>query len=192
MGVEVGELTLERARAALNGERPHITYCDPPWGPGLLTMFRTMTGENDYQADWPGFLELLATVIADSQSAHIFLEMGPRFVDEMASVMTAHGLPECNRWEVLYGSPKRTSSIWYSGPGAPCNPSGMSGVKMTRHVLESVSRPSALVFDPCCGKGMTARCAVRAGMRFAGVELVPVRAQVTIDWLAKNDPSRAA
>ena len=119
---------------------------------------------------------------------HIFVEMGLRWVDELASAMLAVGFPERARWRVLYGPAKDPlpNMLWYSGPRASCDPTGMRGEPMTRHVIESVAVPGALVFDPCCGKGMTARCAIRSGMRFAGVELNPKRAAVTTAWLEKH------
>lgn len=182
--VVVGELTLERARDALAGSRADIIYSDPPWGPGNLYFWRTHNGESG-RPSWPGFLETFCDVVAAVKAprAHVFVEMGLRWVDELAEAMARRGLQERERWQCLYGNPKRPNVLWYSGPGADCNPTGMSGVAMTKHVLSSVARPGALVFDPCCGKGMTARCALRLGMRFAGVELNPKRAEVTRQWL---------
>jgi len=186
--VVVGALNLERARVALNGELASIVYTDPPWGPGLLTYFHTIAGKSP-EEDWPAFLDTLGGVIVSSvrPGGHVFIEMGVDWIEDLAAAMEGVGLEESARWVVQYGSPKRPSLVWYSGPGVEgCDPTGMSGVAMTRHVLESVREPGALVFDPCCGKGMTARCAVRLGMRFAGVELNAKRAQVTKDWLARN------
>lgn len=48
------------------------------------------------------------------------------------------------------------------------------------------------VFDPCCGKGYTARAAVAAGMKFRGIELNPKRAAVTIGWLSRREPAQDA
>jgi predicted methyltransferase len=42
------------------------------------------------------------------------------------------------------------------------------------------------VFDPCCGKGYTARAAVASGMMFRGIELNPKRAAVTVEWLRSH------
>jgi len=192
--VVVGELTLERALAALSGELADIVYSDPPWGPGNLMYWRTHNSETG-RPSWPAFLAIFCGIVRESvkPDGHVFVEMGLRWVDELATAMLAVGLPERARWRVLYGPAKKPlpNVLWYSGAGASCDPTGMRGEPMTRHVIDSVAAPEALVFDPCCGKGMTARCAVRSGMRFAGVELNPKRAQVTIDWLAKHDPYRA-
>ena len=179
----VGELTPERADLVLAGERADIVYSDPPWGPGNLAYWRTMNGEK-LRPSWPDFLATFCAVAAGSvrPGGHVFVEMGMRWIDDLAAAMAAHGIPERKRWSVQYGKPLRPNMLWYSGPGASCDPSGMSGEAMTTHVLQSVVRHGALVFDPCCGKGMTARCALRADMRFAGVEINPDRAAVTRRW----------
>lgn len=183
----VGELTLQRAREALRGQKADIIYSDPPWGPGNLMYWRTHSGES-VRPDWARFLDTFCGVVAATKTndAHVFVEMGVRWIDELSRAMERYGIRERTRWRVLYGNPKRPNMLWYSGPGAPCDPTDMSGVAMTHHVLSSVARPGAMVFDPCCGKGMTARCALRLGMRFAGVELNPKRAAVTQTFLDRQ------
>lgn len=180
----VGELTRARAKRALDGEIADITYSDPPWGPGNLMYWRTHNKETAYPS-WPDFLELFCGIVSKNTrpDGHIFVEMGLRWVDELAAVMESHGRKEARRSICYYSNPKLPNVLWYSGPGSNTDPEGMSGVKMTHTALAGVAREGALVFDPCCGKGMTARCALRLGMRFAGVELNPRRAQVTQDWL---------
>jgi hypothetical protein len=187
--VLVGELSLSLAEQALGGQRAKIVYSDPPWGPGNLMYWRTMNGETERPA-WDRFLATFCAVAQASlePDGHLFVEMGLRWVDELARSMLAVGFSERARWSVLYGPAKKplTNVLWYSGPGVLCDPTGMRGEPMTRHILESVATPGALVFDPCCGKGMTARCAVRLGMMFAGVELNPKRAAVTTAWLERH------
>lgn len=181
----VGELTHERAKQALAGELADITYSDPPWGPGNLMYWRTHNGESK-RPDWSEFLRNFCFIVTSNTqpTGHVFVEMGLRWVDELAEVMRQHGRPEVARFRCLYGpNPKLPNVLWYSGPGTTTDPSGLSGVTMTKTALQGVARPDALVFDPCCGKGMTARCALRLGMRFAGVELNPKRAKVTQQWL---------
>lgn len=184
MPLIVGELTAERARAALAGERADVVYSDPPWGPGNLMYWRTHNKETK-RPDWPMFLDTFCNVVAVNikPNAHVFVEMGLRWVDELAQAMGDRGIHEAKRWTCYYSNPKLPNVLWYAGPGTTTDPAGMAGVAMTRRTLEGVASPNALVFDPCCGKGMTARCALRLGMRFAGVELNPKRAEVTQRWL---------
>lgn len=183
----IGELTRERAFLALGGEKADLVYSDPPWGPGNLMYWRTHNKET-VRPSWETFLDTFVSVVSESvkTGGHIFVEMGVRWVDELAHVMRSHGISESSRWNCLYGNPKLPNVLWYSGPGCRTDPSGMSGVKMTHTALSGVATKGALVFDPCCGKGMTARCSIRLGMRFAGVELNPKRAEVTKLWLEKN------
>jgi|SRR5690606_5517029 hypothetical protein len=187
----VGELTHARADLALGGEVADITYSDPPWGPGNLMYWRTHNQERK-RPSWPDFLNLFCEIVSKNTrtDGHIFVEMGLRWVDELAAAMERHGRREVRRSTCYYGNPKLPNVLWYSGPGSTTDPAGLSGVKMTRTALEGVARPGALVFDPCCGKGMTARCALRLGMRFAGVELNPRRAKVTKEWLDRFQASR--
>lgn len=190
MTVLVGELSVELSRRALAGSLADIVYSDPPWGEGNLKYWRTHNGQCGHPVNWSQFLRTLRDVVAATMKpgGHLFLEMGCRWVDELAEVMGDAGFAETSRWSVLYGPKAKPlpNVLWYSGPGASCNPTGMRGEPMTRHVLDSVAVPGALVYDPCCGKGMTARCAHRSGMRFVGTELNPKRAAATRDWLARH------
>jgi len=190
MSVLVGDLSVELAMRALAGERASVVYSDPPWGEGNLKYWRTHNGQCGHPVSWERFLETIADVlrVAIAPNGHIFLEMGCRWADELSRKMSSAGFPERARWTCLYGPAAKPlpNVLWYSGPGVSCNPSGLRGEPMTRHVIGSVATPGALVYDPCCGKGMTARCAVRAGMRFVGTELNPKRAAVTRSWLERH------
>jgi hypothetical protein len=184
----VGELTLERAEVAREGARAQIIYTDPPWGEGLLRYWRTHNGELGSKVVWRDFLETLAQVVHASiaTDGHIFIEMGLAWADELSAVMADAGHQEVARWHGLYGSPKRPHAIWYSGPGVDADLSDLGGVRLVRTALASCGLSDGLVFDPCCGKGTTARAALGMGLRFAGVELNPRRAAVTAKIL--GDP----
>lgn len=190
MTVLVGELSVRLARRALGGQRARILYSDPPWGEGNLKYWRTHNGQVGHPVSWSRFLGTLTEVVtvAIEHGGHIFLEMGCRWADELSRHMECAGFPERARWGVLYGPASKPlpNVLWYSGPGATCDPTGLRGESMTRHVIDAVAEPDALVYDPCCGKGMTARCAVRAGMRFCGTELNPRRAAITTAWLERH------
>lgn len=189
--LSVGEMTTTRADMVLAGEQADVVYTDPPWGSAILHTFYRMAG-NARRPSWPDFLTTFCAVVAASirPGGHVFVEMGTRWVDELAAAMATCGLPERQRWDVRYGKPLRPNVLWYSGPGVGCDPTDMSGEPMTQHVIDAVAAPGALVFDPCCGKGMTARCALRTGMRFAGVEINPDRAAVTRKWVERWQAQR--
>jgi hypothetical protein len=178
VGDPIGEL--------LGGELADIVYSDPPWGQGNLTYWRTHNGEPS-TTDWRGFLErFCSTVVRHARpGAPLFVEMGLRWVDELAAVMASHGRTETARWTCVYGRPARPNILWYSGPPVDLDVSGLGGPPMTTKALSSVARPDAIVLDPCCGKGMTARVALQLGMRFRGNELNHKRLTVTEQWCAK-------
>lgn len=189
--VVVGELTESRLQQALAGEIADITYSDPPWGPGNLMYWRTHNKETT-RPDWSTFVDLFCSLVSKNtaKDGHIFIEMGLRWVDEISETMKRYGRSETQRFNCIYTSKKLPNVLWYSGPGTTTDPSGLSGVEMTHTALSGVAKPEALVLDPCCGKGMTARCSLRLGMRFAGVELNPRRAEVTQKWLDRFHKSR--
>ncbi len=51
--------------------------------------------------------------------------------------------------------------------------------------LEAAQKPSALVLDPFCGSGLTAKAAKALEMRFAGIELDPCQAEKTAKVLRR-------
>jgi hypothetical protein len=181
--VAVGELTHDRAKLVLQGEKADIVYSDPPWGSGNLKYWRTMNKEN-IEVDWEEFLLLFCSIVASNTKtgAEIFVEMGCRWVDQLAEQMSAVGIRETQRIECTYrGGAKRYPNIlWHSGTDIDLDYRD-GGVTMTREVLASVVLPGGVVFDPCCGKGMTAKCAFRLGMGFVGIELNPKRAATALE-----------
>jgi hypothetical protein len=194
--VVVGELTLDRAKLALSGhEAADIVYSDPPWGPGNLRYWRTHNEEAtpDWEGErrWNTFLATFCDVVKACvrPGGHVFVEMGTRWVDQLASEMGKREFAEAGRWTCYYGTPKLPNVLWYSGPGK-VSLTADSGVAMTMSAISCVAKPGLVVMDPCCGKGMTARCATRLGMHFVGVELNPKRAAKTIDWCKRHDPPR--
>lgn len=186
--LQVGDLASEseELHGLMRGELADIVYSDPPWGQGNLMYWRTHNGEKA-KVDWGAFMRKFCRLVANNAkpNAHIFIEMGLRWVDDLAHEMASLGRLESRRWVVLYGSPKLPNALWYCGPGEPVDVTGLSGVEMTTRALRSVAKPGALVLDPCCGKGMTARVAMRLGMRFAGNELNPKRLAVTSSWCSR-------
>lgn len=191
MSVIVGELTEERVLQTLGGEMAHITYSDPPWGPGNLMYWRTHNKETT-RPNWDVFLDTFCRLVSKytDRDGHVLVEMGLRWVDQLAAAMAKYDRIETQRFNCFYTSKKLPNVLWYSGPGITTDPSGLSGVAMTKTALSGVVKPGALVLDPCCGKGMTARCSIGLGMRFAGVELNPNRAKVTQAWLERSQKSR--
>jgi hypothetical protein len=185
--VLIGELTLERAKMVLQGKKADIVYSDPPWGPGNLRYWRTMNNEGN-EVNWKKFLHLFCQVVKDSTNptSEIFVEMGTRWIDELAAEMASVGIQETQRFECSYrgGAKRYRNFLWHAGTHiVPTELNG--GVKMTMGILSAVAKDGAIVFDPCCGKGMSAKCAIKNNMKFVGIELNAKRAAMTQKILTK-------
>ena len=67
MTVLVGELSIELAKKALNGNKANIIYSDPPWGLSNLKYWRHHNGQTGHPVDWPRFLAILSSVVAETR-----------------------------------------------------------------------------------------------------------------------------
>jgi len=172
----------------LQGESVDVVYSDPPWGQGNLTYWGTHA-KLEQSKSWGGFMEAFCGIVTKAAPAGvIFVEMGMRWVDELAETMRRFGRAEACRWTVYYGKPLRPNALWYSGHTLPegFDPTRYNAKALPEYCVKAVARPGGLVLDPCCGKGYTARAAVASGMRFRGIELNAKRLSVTCDWLRKH------
>jgi hypothetical protein len=179
--VIVGSLTQKRAEKALQGNLADIVYSDPPWGPGNLKYWRTMNGQKT-KVDWENFIELFCFIVKKNtkKDAEIFVEMGSRWIDQLSDTMSNFGIIETQRFRCYYkcGSKRYPNYLWHSGTEIDLR-YREGGLRMTKEVIGIISKPGLIVFDPCCGNGMTAKCALHFDMYFAGVELNPKRAAKT-------------
>jgi DNA modification methylase len=63
------------------------------------------------------------------------------------------------------------------------DPTNKTGADVSKNCIKAVAEEGAIVLDPCCGMGYTARAAVANKMRFRGNEFNSKRLQKTIDFL---------
>lgn len=202
--VAVGDVQRGAVKSLLAHERTEladIVYSDPPWGEGNLRYWRTQANDAARPV-WSDFVEAWTSSVSGSlrQDGALFVEMGLRWESDFARALEAVGRPIRHRWETQYkaGSKLLPVALLYSGPDlrGNFNPAPLRGPMLPRACVSEAARalgllglPAALcgtVFDPCCGKGYTARAAVAAGMRFRGIEMNPKRAGETIAWLTKH------
>ena len=185
-----------------DGELADIVYSDPPWGEGNLRYWRTQAGDAARPA-WSEFVETWTSTVSAAlrPDGPMFVEMGLRWEANFARALEAVGRPIRYRWETQYKAGKGLLpvALLYSGPElrGDFNPSPLRGPALPRACVHEAARAMGLlglpavfrgtVFDPCCGKGYTARAAVAAGMKFRGIELSPKRAGETIAWLARHE-----
>lgn len=168
-----------------------IIYSDPPWGPGNLKYWRTMNKEKT-SPDWGIFLNAF-TELCRLARRHIFIEMGTRFKNELHRAIEKHGIHPKKVWEVYYGNPKRPLTLsWFPiEHGAKIQDMGNKhGERYTYQSLKAVAGPGYTVFDPCCGKGMTAKFSAVLDMHFVGIELNRERLEKTIEILKKIEANK--
>jgi hypothetical protein len=169
--------------SVLVDRQPHVLYSDPPWGDGNMryweTMHRKMTGVEVGHVQWRALMESIAHLAFLAK--HVFIEMGPRWADELAEILVARGVPNVNiHYGVVYGSKNWPLPVIYAGQPytfAPDFPT--KGYSVPRQAIRSVATPGGLLIDPCCGNGYSARAAIEAGMVFHGNELNAKRAEKT-------------
>lgn len=184
-----------------DGELADIVYSDPPWGEGNLRYWRTQASDPTRPV-WSEFVTTWTSTVSAAlrPSGPLFVEMGLRWEADFARALEAVGRPIRYRWETQYkaGNKLLPVALLYSGPElrGDFNPVPLRGAALPRACVHEAARAAGLlglppvfrgtVFDPCCGKGYTARAAVAADMKFRGIELNPKRAAVTIDWLSRH------
>lgn len=169
------------------GEHPDIIYTDPPWGAGNLKYWRTMNGERekDFRPSWEEF-KLILAAICEKAKKHVFIEMGMRWRDEVVALIS-DSIPHIQSYTVMYGKPAKPLSLNYFSR-CPVELPVMNGwhdEKYTWNSLAAVGVDDAVVLDPCCGLGMTARFSIAIGMVFHGYELNEKRLAKTQEWIAK-------
>jgi hypothetical protein len=199
--VAVGDVQRGAVREFMRNERASIVYSDPPWGEGNLRYWRTHANDATRPA-WSEFVAEWTSSVAAAliPGGALFVEMGLRWADAFSDALASVGRPVSARWTTLYGPSSKLLpvALLYSGPSlrVAFDPSAMRGPTLPRecvreaaHAMRLDALPSEFrgsVFDPCCGKGYTARAAVASGMAFRGIELNPKRAAVTMDWLLRR------
>jgi len=199
--VAVGDVQRGAVREFMRGARAAIVYSDPPWGEGNLRYWRTHAKDTS-RPSWAEFVAEWTSAVSAAliPEGALFVEMGLRWADDFAESLATNGRPVVARWVTQYkaGSKLLPVALLYSGPTlrAEFDPTPLRGPTLPRECVReaaSAMRLDALpsefrgaVFDPCCGKGYTARAAVASGMMFRGIELDPRRAAVTVDWLRSH------
>jgi hypothetical protein len=193
--VRCGDILEDSVAKLMGFEKAHIIYSDPPWGEGNVRFWRTHNNQREiaHSFRWDDFITKFCQIVADYATGPVFIEMGMRWVDEMADRFKKLGIPEYGRWTALYGSPKLPVAGWFGWPAAYGKPTampelvdGLSGLKGLKIAMAPYVKPGAIVLDPCCGLGSTAKVALSLGMTFRGNELNPIRLARTVEFLEKK------
>jgi len=183
------DIMSEAVDSFLAGQRFDVIYTDPPWGDANLKYWNTLlekyTGKRINQPDYKTMMTRLFELIEKHLGDGIaFIETGLRWGNMLEDIAPS-SLTCAARDEVFY----RSGSKWaknYVLQFVRCGndieiPSlaGARGVQVVERALEPFSGLNVKVLDPFCGKGQTARVALKYGMTFYGIELNPVRLEKT-------------
>ncbi len=188
--VTQGSITGGQVDDLMADERALVLYSDPPWGDQYLRMFATHTEKaTGVRPVQPAYLDLCARY-ADLLDRYVtewaFIEVGIKAVDPMLDAVRPH-LTTSTVVPMKYGDDLSAVIIVgrkSPGPLPNLQVEGLKGLPFVKHVLGTVATPGAVVLDPCCGAGYTAKGAVFHGMRFRGNELNPARLDKTKAYLA--------
>lgn len=199
-----GDITTGVIDRLMADERADVIYSDPPWGPGNQQYWHTMRERGSApRTSWHDFLDVFAAVCAkhSKESSPIFVEMGMRWADELAEVMSAHDLPMVRRWVMTYGPKSKPLPVTLGFFGRASErsdhesladrvsasmPDPPHGEPVTANVLGEVVWPGVVVLDPCTGLGMTARWTSKHGGSFRGSEMNAARLERTATWLGSR------
>lgn len=181
--------------AMLSGEKVKILYSDPPWGSGNLkywvTINKKMTGQVFTPLTYDKLLDRIKDLTLKHVDGHVFIEIGNNWENEVMDHVKTY-LYNIQKFTLLYRSGSKIlpcimlyggTSPKYSYNNHIYNPTNQTGAVVAQGCIKAVAEPNAIVLDPCCGMGYTARAAVANGMRFRGNEFNAKRLQKTIEFL---------
>jgi hypothetical protein len=178
-------------RGLLEGLSVSVVYSDPPWNPGNEKYWRRYAGAS-VPTSYGKLLDGWIACVVACRPEHVFVEQSVNQAHKAMLVdaigrCPAWSLPLIEEWVVEYGSPKRPNALLHFGRNkSTTDPSGMSGVTMTRTALMGIDIPSrTAIADPCMGLGTTSRVAHMLETSCVGTELNEKRLDVTIDRLRK-------
>ncbi len=175
-----------RAANSLPPAPPALLYTDPPWGQANASSFRRKA-DLEGAANYVAFRRALCRIIAEL-GAPAVVEMGLRWVNDWRYELQNLGCPVVH---VVQGTYYRTKPMAYiivaPRPLAHRLGAALTGVDDDRspgYAIDTVAPPpGSVIFDPCCGRGLTARYTVSRGHHFLGNELAPYRAAATLAFL---------
>jgi DNA modification methylase len=179
----------------LTGEKIRILYSDPPWGTGNLkywvTMNKKMTGKDFAPLTYDKLLDRIKDLTTKYVDGHVFIEIGVKWEKEVTEHMSTY-LTNIEKFVMLYRSgSKMLPCLMMYGATDPkykfntqiYDPTNKTGADVSKNCIKAVAEEGAIVLDPCCGMGYTARAAVANKMQFRGNEFNSKRLQKTIDFL---------
>ncbi len=182
----------------LEGKKAHILYTDPPWGDGNMkywcTINKRMTGANHEPLSYSSLILLIKEIIRNNVDGYVFIETGKKWLDS-----TLKELDDVifNK-QVFMLTYKAGSSILENpvivGSTRPENllPTGLNDLEgaldenSLKIAIPLLAKENAILLDPCCGMGNSARSAIDNNMVFVGNEFNAKRLDKTVASLLKT------
>jgi hypothetical protein len=172
------------AIADLDLSKAEWIYCDPPWGNGALSGFRTKASnhgvEKERQLD---YLQLIDTVLGEfiASGKPCYVEMGVTWAEAVGNALAGRTGTPTYHWDVTY-----------NGGKAPCRllstvdrRQDFSGMDSADLPLAAMVVEEGAVLDPFLGLGTTTFHAERSGREGIGIEMHPRRLASAIDRVAQ-------
>ena len=166
---------------------PDLIYVDPPWGPGHYKFWFTHAHLKP-TSNYDNFLHMLCRMF-DLCKGEVFIEMGLRWEEVLTKHCQQFGGFIKGRWQITYQTKRPCLLFHYSFNdqlrNSHLNFSGLTDLKTPSLAIENYSKKGDIIFDPCMGKGTTARAAHKLNRIAYGLELNPLRCKITVDRLHK-------
>lgn len=169
------------------GVLPDITYSDPPWGVGLAKQYRNKAQMPNPDLDWQEFVSSFLNAIKVTRY-DCFIEMGKKWSEGLLNSIGSSGGTVLATYDIVYYRTRPCDLHhvrWGEESLEPYSdlPTGLDDEKTPQWALSDRGATDLTVFDPCMGKGLTAKAAVKCGHRVLGMELNPERLSHTISFL---------
>tara|TARA_R110000744_G_scaffold300441_1_gene409572 strand:+ start:474 stop:1103 length:630 start_codon:yes stop_codon:yes gene_type:complete len=182
----------------LEGSKAHILYTDPPWGDGNMKYWCTLnkrhTGQEIEAMSYKTLIKIIKDMIKNHVDGYVFLETGNKWLDE-----TLEDVKDVIYNEKVYSLRYKSGSKLLTNPVivGTTNPNlvlpnldaleGAIDEHSLKIAIPLLAKEGAILLDPTCGMGNSARSAIQNKMRFVGNEFNSKRLEKTIISLKKDE-----
>ena len=182
----------------LEGSKAHILYTDPPWGDGNMKYWCTLnkrhTGQEIEAMSYKTLIKIIKDMIKNHVDGYVFLETGNKWLDE-----TLEDVKDVIYNEKVYSLRYKSGSKLLTNPVivGTTNPNlvlpnldaleGAIDEHSLKIAIPLLAKEGAILLDPTCGMGNSARSAIQNKMRFVGNEFNSKRLEKTIKSLKKDE-----
>ena len=182
----------------LKGSKAHILYTDPPWGDGNMKYWCTLnkrhTGQEIEAMSYKTLIKIIKDMIKNHVDGYVLLETGNQWLDE-----TLEDIKDVIYNQKVYSLRYKSGSKLLTNPVivGTTNPNlvlpnldaleGAIDEHSLKIAIPLLAKEGAILLDPTCGMGNSARSAIQNKMRFVGNEFNSKRLEKTIKSLKKDE-----